>query len=389
VEGRGEQGAAEQQSLWGVHDPFDDTAPQPVVTAAAAPVSPVAPRGPSSLTDPPPAPRDETPAPTGGRHNPLVWVATVVAALLVLGAGGVWALARSAPAAPSVPVGTSSASLSAADAVATPTTTTGGRAPLAASQPTLVLGDSLALVVYPYLADLLPDRYVSYVAEVGRSTAKIATALEAERSIPPVVIVSAGTNDQLASDIGPGAARILATLGSARCVVWADVVRPDSYGDPATEVNAALDAALAGHPNVTVLRWSQMVLDHPEYLAHDGIHPTEAGVKARAQAYADAAKACSPLDPTAPRAKRQVLPASVFWGPISGAGSGSGSSSSGNGSGATSRATSTRSASPSPSRTTATPRATATPSATPSASPSKASPVPQPEPGTSTSASGG
>ena len=312
-----------------------------------------------------------------------MWVAAAVAAVLVLAAGGVWALSRSASvAAPSVPVGSATAAASGAVAAPGPTTTAGSAAPLAASQPTLVLGDSLALVVYPYLADLLPDRYVSYLAEVGRSTAKIATALEKQKSIPPVVIVSAGTNDQLASDIGPGAARILATLGSTRCVVWVDVVRPDSYGDPATEVNAALDAALAGHTNVTVLRWSQMVVDHPEYLAHDGIHPTEAGVKARAQAYADAAKACSPLDPGAPRAKRQVLPASVFWGPISGSGSGTSS-------GSTAKATSTRSASPSPTKTTAKPKPTATASPKPSASSSKASATPQPEPSTSTSASGG
>jgi hypothetical protein len=319
-------------------------------------------------------------------------MAAAVAAVLVLAAGGVWALSRSGSvAAPSVPVGTAAATPSGAVVGPAPTGSTGARAPLAASQPTLVLGDSLALVVYPYLADLLPDRYVSYVAEVGRSTAKIATALEKQKDIPPVVIVSAGTNDQLATDIGPGAARILAALGSARCVVWVDVVRPDSYGDPASEVNAALDAALAGHTNVTVLRWSQMVLDHPEYLAHDGIHPTEAGAKARAQAFADASKACSPGDPAAPRAKRQVLPASVFWGPISGSGSGSGSGSSSSGSGSTSKATSTRSASPSPSRTTAKPKPkpTATASPKPSASSSKASPAPQPEPSTSTSASGG
>ena len=377
MDGRGEQGAAEQHSLWGVHDPFDDTAPQPVVSAPLA-------------SDPPLLPGAEAPAPAAGRRSPLMWVAAAVAAVLVLAAGGVWALSRSSSvAAPSGSAGTATAVASGAVATPAPTGSAGSRAPLAASQPTLVLGDSLALVVYPYLADLLPDRYVSYVAEIGRSTAKIATALEKQKSIPPVVIVSAGTNDQLASDIGPGAARILAALGSARCVVWVDVVRPDSYGDPASEVDAALDAALAGHTNVTVLRWSQMVVDHPEYLAHDGIHPTEAGVKARAQAYADAAKACSPLDPAAPRAKRQVLPASVFWGPISGSGSSGSSGSSSNGSGSTSKATSSRSASPSPSRTTTTPKPTATPTPKPSASSSKASAAPQPEPSTSTSASGG
>ena len=44
------------------------------------------------------------------------------------------------------------------------------RAPLPRGRDTLVLGDSLGLDVYPWLADLLPDRYVSYDAVVGPLT---------------------------------------------------------------------------------------------------------------------------------------------------------------------------------------------------------------------------
>ena len=186
----------------------------------------------------------------------------------------------------------------------------------AASQPTLILGDSLALVVYPYLARMLPDRYVSYLAEVGRSTAHTYKALQAQTDIPPVVIVSSGTNDQMTADVATGAPAILDALGPTRCVVWVDVVRPDSYGDPATQVNAAIDAAVVGRSNVTVLRWSRMVAAHPDYLAHDGIHPTEAGTKARAEAFAAAAARCSPIDPSAPPAPRQTLPDAMFWGPL-------------------------------------------------------------------------
>lgn len=386
--GDGAGSPPDQPSLWGAHDPFEDTAPQPVIrveapaaTASAAAGSEV-PRPATAGTAAAPPPASGAPARRRGRAG---WIAAGVAAVLVLGAGGAWALTRPSGSS-TVGVGaTSSPSGELAGAAPLPSTTAAGAstAPLPASQPTLVLGDSLALVAYPYLASMLPDRYVSYVAEVGRSTAKIATALEAEKSIPPVVIVSAGTNDQLAADVGPAAARIVTALGSQRCAVWVDVVRPDSYGDPAAQVNAAIDAAVTGHPNVTVLRWSEMVAAHPEYLAHDGIHPTEVGAKARAQAYADASKACSPFDPTAPKAKRQVLPDSIFWGPISGSDSNGSSngSSSGNGSGngsSNGSSSSKRSPSPSPQRSSAsakpspaktTPSPTAKPTTTPPPTP--------------------
>ncbi|HRI18399.1 MAG TPA: alpha-amylase family glycosyl hydrolase, partial [Burkholderiaceae bacterium] len=115
------------------------------------------------------------------------------------------------------------------------------------------------------LADLVPDRYVSYESEVGRSTANTAKALAKLASVPPVVIVSSGTNDGTAAELTTGATTILDALGSQRCVVWVDVVRPDTVGDTQQQMNAALDAVAAGRTNVTILRWSEMVAAHPEW----------------------------------------------------------------------------------------------------------------------------
>ena len=108
------------------------------------------------------------------------------------------------------------------------------RAASGPSQPTLVLGDSLGLIVYPWLADLLPDRYVSYQAEVGRATPATLKKLTAMGSVPPVVIVSSGTNDPYANVLEESARSILDELSSARCVVWVDVVRPARVGDSQT-----------------------------------------------------------------------------------------------------------------------------------------------------------
>ena len=189
---------------------------------------------------------------------------------------------------------------------------------LGKSEPTLVLGDSLALDVYPYLANLMPDRYVSYVAKVGRSTPQIAEALAMMTEIPNVVIVSAGTNDWAASDFTTAGENIMTMLGPHRCVVWMDIARPQGNDpnlgtqEPASAINAALDALAAEHTNIHIMRWSALAAAHPEWFGHDGIHPNDDGIKVRANEMANAALQCSALDPSAPPAPQETLPADIF-----------------------------------------------------------------------------
>ncbi|MFN8169023.1 MAG: hypothetical protein U0S36_09595 [Candidatus Nanopelagicales bacterium] len=385
----------------GPADPHADTAPIPAVTAAGPEPGAAAAAGEAGGEQahhthvlhghPHVAPPVHHEPPRHAESAPRrVWpvAAAVAALLLVVGGISAYALTRGGDAAVPVagPTG-SAAGVLPGEGGPTPTLTgvqPGSTPPLAAARPTLVLGDSLGLTVYPWLADLLPDRYVSYEAEVGRSTANTLRALEDLTRVPKVVIVSSGTNDQYASDVKAGATRILDALGPNRCVVWVDVVRPDRVGDPQDEVNAAIDAAVAGRTNVRVLRWSEMVAAHPEWLSSDGIHPGQEGAEARAKAFADAALACSPLDPSAPKADRQVLPQSVFNGPISGTGGsgsgGSGTGSSGSGSGS-SGSSSTRSPSPSATKKPK-PSATPKPTASTKPTPTKTSDPPAPPPAT-------
>jgi len=300
----------------GVH-PDDITAPQPVVAGphphAGVPGPAVSPPG-----------HHVVPAPTTGRHRGVVAVAGVAVGVLVLGTVGAVALSRAGtdPAAAATPGATTSApvgvGLTPGAAEPTDATDTATPPPLAPSEDTLVLGDSLGLTVYPWLADLLPDRYVSYQAEVGRSTPATRKKLESLTAVPKLVIVSTGTNDPVANVLEESARKILDDLGPSRCVVWVDVVRPDTVGDSQTMMNAALDRAVSGRSNVRLLRWTALVAAHPDWMSGDGIHPNQIGSEERAKAFADAARACSALDPAAPRAKRQYLPQSAFWGPVSG-----------------------------------------------------------------------
>ena len=258
----------------------------------------------------------------GTRRRPLTVVAGVIAGVLVLVGLGAVVLGRvdgsqGASASEVTTSGSPGPGLIPHASSAPDATSSDLPAMLPAAQPTLVLGDSLGLDVYPWLADSLPDRYVSYAAEVGRSTPATAKALEALSTVPPVVIVSSGTNDGAAAVVEGSARAILDRLGTQRCVVWVDVARPSTIGDSQEAINAAIVRATAGRPNVRVLRWSEMVAAHPEWMGGDGIHPNNDGARARAEAMANAAAGCSPIDPAAPIAPRQVLPMSMFLGPVS------------------------------------------------------------------------
>jgi hypothetical protein len=273
---------------------------------------------------------------------------------------------------------TAAAPLAAPSQSTTPTPTT-STAMLSAGQDVLVLGDSLALSTYAWLADLMPDRYVSWEAQVGRTTAEARVALAARLAagdVPPVIVVSSGTNDVAASDLRREAVRILALAGPTRCVVWADVVRPDSFGDGSDAPNVALAAAWRGHDNVVPVRWTTMVSEHPEWLTSDGVHPDEAGNIARARAFADAVLSCSPLDPDAPRASQQYLPGASFLAPGGGSVPGVGSGV-GTGAGSSPSRSSTKQASP---RTTTTAPA---PSETMAEQPTSAPPTEAPQSPTS------
>ena len=379
--------------------PDDITAPQPVVTGTHHhEVGGHPHEGLAGEHVSPPGHHVSTSPVAERRRRGVLAVAAVAVGVLVLGAAGAFALSRASgePVAQSTPSASASGALPSGVGVtpeaAAPVDATGAdvEPPLAPSQSTLVLGDSLGLVVYPWLADLLPDRYVSYQAEVGRSTPATLKKLTSVGSVPPVVIVSSGTNDASANVLEESARSILDDLSTARCVVWVDVVRPDRIGDSQTAMNAALDRAVQGRTNVRILRWTDLVEQHPEWMSGDGIHPNEAGSQARAKAFADAALRCSALDPAAPRAKRQYLPQSIFWGPVSGqyrTPSPTKSSSSSRTPTSSSSSSATTTPTPTPSTST-TPTPTATPSDTAnSPTPTTASPsqstgaaVPDPPP---------
>jgi len=165
----------------------------------------------------------------------------------------------------------------------------------------LVLGDSLAVALYPYLGAQMPDRRVTYAAQEGRATAWAATRLSEELrrgGVPRVLVVSSGTNDGSDADVfRSNAERVLNRAGEDRCVVWLTVHVPDE--ETSSAINAEIDR-LGERNNVAVADWADAVEQNPGLLIGDGVHATAAGLQVRAELIVDAVHRCSPYDPDAP-----------------------------------------------------------------------------------------
>ena len=160
---------------------------------------------------------------------------------------------------------------------------------LAAPPPVLVVGDSLAVGLEPYLGPLVAPRQVVWDARGGRTTPQGLVRLRAElRSVAPAaVLISLGTND------GPRPARFrsrirraLRAIPAGTCVVWADLHRPRWKG-AYRRLNAVLEQEARRDPRLIVVRWSRAVERRRVHL-RDGIHPDAAGFDYRSELYARA-----------------------------------------------------------------------------------------------------
>ena len=159
----------------------------------------------------------------------------------------------------------------------------------------LDIGDSLSIGTEPYLRRRLPGYRIDEVHDVGLHAYDAATIVAARSaSLPPVVVVSAGTNDdpRIVSTFIRSISRVLDAAGTSRCVVWPSIVRPPAVGATYRGLNRALATADARHSNLLVVDWVRIVRRHPGWLGADGVHVTAAGYRARAAAIAAAVSHC-------------------------------------------------------------------------------------------------
>jgi hypothetical protein len=167
----------------------------------------------------------------------------------------------------------------------------GGRpdAARAAGRTVLVVGDSLAVGLEPFLGRMLANRTVEWNAVSGRTTPEGIVALdESLRTVTPqTLVISLGTND------GPSPVRfrdridrVLAAAPPGACVVWTTVIRAKRKG-PYAALNATLRAEARARRNLVLVDWERAVASGRVALP-DGVHPDAAGFRYRSRLIAAA-----------------------------------------------------------------------------------------------------
>ena len=175
------------------------------------------------------------------------------------------------------PPTTQANSATTAPTTAAPTTTV---PPAAAYPPTTLVGDSVMAGGADALSQKLGGSLVTLNAEVGRQmndAPDILRQLARPRQLGDTVVIHLGNNgsftdakiDELFSVVGPD-----------RQVVLVNVFVPRRWEG---EVNDALNAAVARHPNARVADWRSVPASTPGLLAGDGYHLNTDG----AQRYAE------------------------------------------------------------------------------------------------------
>jgi lysophospholipase L1-like esterase len=155
--------------------------------------------------------------------------------------------------------------------------------------PVLVVGDSLAVGMRPFLIPMLGDREVMWNARTGRTTPQGLQVLRATlpQVTPATVVVSLGTND--GSDprrFADRIRRVLSALPPRACVIWPTIIRAPRKG-PYAALDRVLREQARRDPRFVVPSWDYAVLRGNVRLP-DGVHPDAFGFLYRSRMIARA-----------------------------------------------------------------------------------------------------
>jgi lysophospholipase L1-like esterase len=159
----------------------------------------------------------------------------------------------------------------------------------AADAPVLVVGDSLAVGLQPFLGPMLGDREIVWDARSGRTTPQGLRALRTDLALvtPHTVVISLGTND--GSDpqrFADRIRRVLLELPPGTCVVWPAIIRAPRKG-PYDGLDRVLRRRALRDPRFIVPGWDRAVARGSVVLP-DGVHPDDVGFRFRSRMIADA-----------------------------------------------------------------------------------------------------
>ena len=160
-----------------------------------------------------------------------------------------------------------------------------------------MIGDSLAVGVRALLPSLLPGWQVSVDGRVSRPLAEGVSILRGT-TIPSdgstVLAISLFTNDDPThtAQLRAAVEQTLARVGANGCAVWATIARPAVNGVSYDAANSLLRRMAQEDTRLRLVPWAEQTAARPSLLGPDGVHPTPAGYRLRAQLYAQAAESC-------------------------------------------------------------------------------------------------
>ncbi len=155
----------------------------------------------------------------------------------------------------------------------------------------LIVGDSLAVGMRPFLGEMITDREVTFDVRAGWTTPQgmEALRLDLEQFAPQTIVLSLGTNDGSDPRIfADRVRRILRYTPPYACVVWPAIIRPKRKGEY-HGLNRVLRDAARRDRRLTIIDWDRMVRKGQVTL-RDGLHPNEDGYRWRAWVTAGAVR---------------------------------------------------------------------------------------------------
>lgn len=157
-----------------------------------------------------------------------------------------------------------------------------------------LIGDSLTFAAWsdlpqqfeehqwgPFQLEARSARFTVTTTESATSGLDAVRRLKASGFDPPIWIVALGTNDASLTYGVPGATDALidlmmAEIGAGHHVVWVNLYKRFSPSSTAA-FNAALDAARARHPLLSIADWYSVAAANTQWSTEDGVHLTIAG----------------------------------------------------------------------------------------------------------------
>jgi hypothetical protein len=155
----------------------------------------------------------------------------------------------------------------------------------------VLIGDSLAVGMKPYLETFLEGWTVTVDAALGR---RLGDGMRRISQTPDPGVETVYAFSLFTNDDPSGVALLESSVRTSRergCVVWATIARPPVTGVSFAEANAAL-RRLAARGRVLVVPWSEQTRAHPDWLVGDRVHATATGYRERARLFAEAVRGC-------------------------------------------------------------------------------------------------